>query len=55
MKFYYRILSKTYEEGAKKACQDCVDFIQKGSKILDLGCGSGIVAKVFQDFFRQKF
>ncbi len=33
-------------------CLDCQDFIEKGEKILDLGCGSGIVAKAFQDFFQ---
>ena len=32
-------------------CRDCHDFIKKGSKILDVGCGSGIVAKKFESFF----
>ncbi len=40
-------------------CSDCQRFISsgvplpigKGSKILDLGCGSGIIGKAFQDFF----
>jgi len=48
---YHRIFSKFYEIAAQKMCLDCRDFIEKGSKILDLGCGSGIVAKTFQDFF----
>lgn len=35
-------------------CLDCKDFIARNSKILDLGCGSGIVGKAFQDFFKAK-
>ncbi len=35
-------------------CSDCQNFIKKGSKILDLGCGSGIIAKEFQNFFQAK-
>ena len=30
---------------------DCKDHISKESKILDLGCGSAIVAKCFEEFF----
>lgn len=51
---YYRIFSKFYEMAAKKMCQDCQDFIKRGSKILDLGCGSGIVAKNFQKIFQAE-
>lgn len=35
-------------------CLECQPFIKKGSKILDLGCGSAIVAKNFQDFFQAE-
>lgn len=49
---YYRLFSKIYKRTARKMCRDCENFIEKGSKILDLGCGSGITAKVFQDFFQ---
>ena len=51
---YYKIFSKIYEIGAAQMCRDCQAFIKKGSKILDLGCGSGIAAKYFQDFFEAK-
>jgi len=51
---YYRIFSPIYQWAAQKMCFHCQDFIPKGGKILDLGCGSGIVAKAFQDFFQAK-
>jgi ubiquinone/menaquinone biosynthesis C-methylase UbiE len=51
---YYRLFSKIYEIGAREMCLDCQGFIKEGSKILDLGCGSGIAAKYFQDFFGAK-
>lgn len=50
---YYRIFSKIYERAAKKMCQDCKNFIPKGSRILDLGCGSGIVTKTLGNFFES--
>jgi ubiquinone/menaquinone biosynthesis C-methylase UbiE len=51
MKFFYSILTKTYEAAAKKMCRQCSQFIKKGSKTLDLGCGSAIVANEFKKFF----
>lgn len=35
-------------------CEDCRGFIAPGSKILDLGCGTGIVGKKFQDYFNAE-
>jgi len=51
---YYRVFSKIYERAAQKMCLECQDFIEKGSKILDLGCGPGIVGKTLQDFFQTE-
>lgn len=50
---YYRIFSKIYERAARKMCSDCKNFIPKGSRILDLGSGSGIVAKNLANFFES--
>lgn len=49
---YYRAFYPIYKRMAKRMCLDCQAFIEKGEKILDLGCGSGIVGKSFQDFFQ---
>lgn len=35
-------------------CLECQGFLNEGAKILDIGCGSGIVAKEFQQFFKTK-
>lgn len=50
---YYRIFSKIYERAARKMCSDCNGFISRGSRILDVGCGSGIVAKNLANFFES--
>lgn len=51
---YYRIFSKLYEKAAEKMCRDCQKFINKNSRILDLGCGSGIIGEKFQKFFQAE-
>lgn len=35
-------------------CLACQDFIKKGARILDLGCGSGVVGNKFKDFFQAE-
>lgn len=51
---FYQIFSKIYEIAAEKMCLACEDFIKRGSKILDLGCGSGIVGNKFKNFFQAE-
>jgi len=51
---YYRIFSKIYRGAARHMCLACQPYIKKGSKILDLGCGSAIIGKTFQDFFKAE-
>lgn len=47
---YYQIRFNSLKRSSKIMCYDC-DFIQKGVKIIDLGCGSGIIGKTFSDIF----
>jgi SAM-dependent methyltransferase len=51
---YYRIFSKIYEKAAKKMCLQVEEFIKNGEKVLDLGCGSGILAKALKEKFNVK-
>ena len=50
---FHRVFTSLYKKAALKMCRDCVDFINKGDNILDLGCGSGIVAETFGEFFES--
>jgi len=47
-----RLFSPVYKKAAENMCQECEPFIEKGSKILDLGCGRGITAETLRDYFQ---
>jgi ubiquinone/menaquinone biosynthesis C-methylase UbiE len=49
---FHKIFRKFYRQKGKEMCFECNDFIEKGSKILDLGSGCGIAGREFQDFFK---
>jgi ubiquinone/menaquinone biosynthesis C-methylase UbiE len=51
---FYQFFFKIYQREAERMCRECEEFIKKGSKILDLGCGSAIVAKTLKDFFEAE-
>jgi len=48
---YYQIRFNSLERSSRIMCYDCQDFIPKGIKIMDIGCGSGIVGKAFSNMF----
>lgn len=48
----YRLLKPFYNKEAKKMCNDFKNYITKGDKVLDLGCGSGIVANKIKSTFK---
>lgn len=52
--FFYQFFSSLYQREIEAMCQECDDFIEKGSKVLDLGCGSGIAAQTLKDNFSVK-
>lgn len=50
----YRLFKSFYRYEAKKMCNDFKKYISLGDKVLDLGCGSGIVAKQIEKTFKTK-
>jgi ubiquinone/menaquinone biosynthesis C-methylase UbiE len=51
---YYQLVRGTFQKAAQKMCYECSPFIKKGSKILDFGCGSGVVGETFKKFFEAE-
>ncbi len=51
MKLYYRVVSGLLKRAGERVCRECQGFIDNGSKILDLGCGSGMIGQALKDFF----
>jgi len=49
---YYQVFSRFYRKAAQKMVVECERFIPQKAKILDLGCGSGVVGQEFQTKFR---
>jgi len=49
-----KIFCPIYKKEAGRMCQECEPFIEKGSKILDLGCGRGTTTVAFKDYFQSE-
>ena len=47
------VFKKFYEMAAEKMCKEIGEFVL-GEKVLDLGCGSGIFGKKFEEKFKKK-
>jgi ubiquinone/menaquinone biosynthesis C-methylase UbiE len=50
---FHQLFKKFYATKGKEMCYECQDFMEKGAKILDLGCGCGIAGREFQKFFKS--
>lgn len=50
----YRVFRPLYKKAALQMCKDCNNFIEFNSKILDFGCGSGIVGNEFAKYFKSE-
>ncbi len=50
--FFYSLFNGFYKKAGERMVEQCKEFIPLNSKILDFGCGSGIVGKKFQQAFQ---
>jgi ubiquinone/menaquinone biosynthesis C-methylase UbiE len=50
---FWKIFERFYERAAEKMCQEIEEFVF-GEKVLDLGCGSGIFGKKFEEKFKKE-
>ncbi len=51
---FWKLFRGIYEIAAEKMCQEIAEFVERGEKILDFGCGSGILAKKLKEKFDAK-
>ncbi|MDD5696787.1 MAG: class I SAM-dependent methyltransferase [Candidatus Pacebacteria bacterium] len=49
--FFYAFFKGFYEKAGERMTEQCKEFIPLNSKILDFGCGSGIVGNKFKQAF----
>lgn len=52
MEIQYKLFKNFYRNAAKRMCEELKPFISSNAKVLDLGCGSGIVAKQVENDFK---
>ncbi len=49
--FFYNLFKGFYEKAGERMAGQCKEFIPLNSRILDFGCGSGIVGNKFKEAF----
>lgn len=55
--FYFitgQIFYPFYSRGSRRIPLQCQPFLKKGSRVLDLGCGHGLVGLAFQNYFQAE-
>jgi ubiquinone/menaquinone biosynthesis C-methylase UbiE len=52
--FQYRLFQKHYEKAGREMCKECERHVPFDCKMLDLGCGSGIIGHEFAKFFNSE-